>query len=293
MSESGSLDNDAVTEALLCYANTKCRILKKSPAELAFGRCLKDFFPRQVSSLLPIPENLLSGPVKDVLQEKIREAGGLRGSEHTKVLPPLDIGQWVQLQNLKGSHLLKSDYSGEIVGRHNVNSYAVKVNRTGQVTVRNRASLQKIPPPVPIHRPMTVPNVSRPASGPRSGLTVPPAPSMVTRSSLKVGNVPRQSSMMKGPNEGPSHAGNVPRQTSMKPNEGPSQAVYENTCEKLMRQVVDWDYQGNILRHALHKPPALGIHAADSGGSNVRAGAGQPHKRLLLVSCSVSVVVIQ
>ena len=112
---------------------------------------------------------------------------------------------------------------------------------------------------------------SSPASGPRSGLAVPPAPSMVTRSSLKVGNVPRQSSMMKGLNEGPSQAGNVPRQNSMKPNEGPSQAVYEDTCERMMRQVVDWDYPGNIFRKAMHKHPALGIHAADSGGSNVRA----------------------
>ena len=216
----------------------------------------------------------MPGPVKDGLQEKIIEDGGLRWSEHSKVLPPLSIGKWVQLQNLKGSHPLNSDYSGEIVGRHNVNSYAVKVNGTGQITFRNRASLRKIPPPVPIHIP--VPNVSRPASGPRSGLASPPAPSMVTRSSLKVGTVPRQSSMMKGPNEGPRHAENVPRQNSLKPNEGPSQAVYEDTFEKLMRQVVDWDYPGNILRQALHKLPALGTHAADSGESNVRAGAGQP-----------------
>ena len=45
VSGTGRLDNDAVTEALLCYANTKCRVLNKSPAEMAFGRCLKDFFP--------------------------------------------------------------------------------------------------------------------------------------------------------------------------------------------------------------------------------------------------------
>ena len=70
VSESGSLDSDAVTEALLCYANTKCRVLKKSPAEIALGRCLKDFYPRQVSSVLPRPENLMSGPVKDKLQER-------------------------------------------------------------------------------------------------------------------------------------------------------------------------------------------------------------------------------
>ena len=63
VSELGNLDSDAVTEALLCYANTKCHVLKKSPAEIALGRCLKDFYPRQVSSLLPRPENLLSGPL--------------------------------------------------------------------------------------------------------------------------------------------------------------------------------------------------------------------------------------
>ena len=104
VSVSGSLDNDAVTEALLCYANTRCRVLKKSPAEIAFGRCLRDFFPRQVSSWLPIPGNLLSGPLKDDLQEKIRKAGGQRWSEHTKVLPPLNVSDWVQVQNLRGSH---------------------------------------------------------------------------------------------------------------------------------------------------------------------------------------------
>ena len=38
VSESGCLDNDAVTEALLNYANTRCRVLKKPPAEIALGR---------------------------------------------------------------------------------------------------------------------------------------------------------------------------------------------------------------------------------------------------------------
>ena len=98
---SGSLDSDAVTEALLCHANTRCRILNKSPAEIAYGRCLRDFFPRQVSSLLPIPENLLSGEAKNKLQEKIREEGGNCWSEHTKILPELKIGQFVQMQTLR------------------------------------------------------------------------------------------------------------------------------------------------------------------------------------------------
>ena len=151
---SGSLDSDAVTEALLCHAKTRCRVLNKSPAEIAYGRCLKAFFPRQVSSLLPIPDNLLSWEAKDKLQKKIRAEGDKRWSEHTRVLPGLKIGQFVQFQNLKGGHLLKSNYNGEIVGRHNINSYAVKVNGTGKTTMRNRASLRKIPQPIPVHQPL-------------------------------------------------------------------------------------------------------------------------------------------
>ena len=116
------------------------------------------------------------------------------------------------------------------------------------MTVKNRASLRKIPPPAPIHILVTEPNLSRPDSELRPRLAAPPAPSMVTRSRVQVGTVPRQSSMNKGPNEGPRHAGNVPRQNSLKPNEGPSQAFYEDTCDKMMRQVADWDYPGNIMR---------------------------------------------
>ena len=156
MGNSGSMDSDAVTEALLCHANTKCRVMNKSLAELAYRRRLKDFFPRQVSSLLPIHANLLSGEVKNKLQEKNRAEGYRRWSEHTRILPELKIGDFVQLQNLKGRNPWKNDYNGEIVGKHNVNSYDVKVNRTGKTTVKNRASLRKIPPPVPIHEPLIV-----------------------------------------------------------------------------------------------------------------------------------------
>ena len=46
---------------------------------------------------------------------------------------------------------MKSDFNGIIVGKNNVNSYSVKVNGTDRVTVRNRATLRKILPPVPIH----------------------------------------------------------------------------------------------------------------------------------------------
>jgi hypothetical protein len=61
------------------------------------------------------------------------------------------------VQNLKGPHPLKSDYSGEIVGFHNDHSYAVKIQPVGRVSVRNRATLHKIPKPAPVHLPVLEP----------------------------------------------------------------------------------------------------------------------------------------
>jgi hypothetical protein len=74
---------------------------------------------------------------------------------------------------------VNSAYSGEIGGKHNIHSYAVRVKPGGQVTIRNRATLQKILKPVPVHRPVVESDLSRPPREPR---TVAPAPSRVTRS---------------------------------------------------------------------------------------------------------------
>ena len=124
----GNLDLDSLTQAVLSHANTPCKVLKKSPAQLAFGRCLKDFFPRNVESLLPIPENWMSGEVKNRIQGKIRVDSAKRWSEHTRALPELQKGDTVQILNFRGRHPLKSDYNGIVVGKNNVNSYSVKIH---------------------------------------------------------------------------------------------------------------------------------------------------------------------
>ena len=302
VSESGNLDNDAVTEALLNYANTRCRVLKKSPAEIALGRCLKNFYPRQPSTLLHRPGNLLSGPEKDKLQGKIRKEAGDRWSEHTRPLKPLQLGDFVMLQNLKGSHPLKSDYSGEIVGRHTIHSYAVRVQPGGQVTIRNRATLRKIPKPVPVHIPVVESDLSRPPREPR---TVAPAPSRVTRSmgqgDTVSGNGPmdtvlppaldrvnrsmgrgdpgsRQGTMDTVVSQvprvarpaGPPGQSNVSGQGVMK--QGPNQsslAYGEAVIENIVEQV--WPV-------ALRKSPAPGqrSHVDDSGPSSGHARGVQP-----------------
>ena len=72
-----------MTQALLAHANTPCKVLGKSPAQIAFGRKLKDFFPRSVESLTPVPDNLLSAVVKEHKQMGIRSEAGRRLDLHT------------------------------------------------------------------------------------------------------------------------------------------------------------------------------------------------------------------
>ena len=258
---SGNLDSDAVTEALLCHANTKCRVLNKSPAELAYGRCLKDFFPRSVKSLLPIPANLLSGEVKDKLQEKIRSEGGQRWSEHTRVLPELKIGDFVQIQNLKGRNPLKSDYNGEIVGRHNVNSYAVKVNGTGKTTVRNRASLRKILPPIPVHKPITVQapfQSSGPSAEPAESRQRAVLPGSVKRAGLRSGNEPSHNIIVSGNNAGSG-----------------SQAEAD-ACKLVMHVAANMDNPGimGILRKS-PRPESGDVSAPGQGAAELGRSRGQ------------------
>ena len=182
---------------------------------------------------------------------------------------------------MKGRYPLKSDNSGIIVGKHNENSYAVKVNGSENVTVRNRVSLRKIPTPVQIVRPVTMPGEARPASEPGS---VPSVPSRVTRASLtrqeslldgissQNGKVPSQNSMKPASQTGKvpsqnsmkpaSQTGAVPKQNVMKP---ASRAFHKEVCERTLRQVADWDIPGNILYEAFHKSPAKVPNSADVG----------------------------
>ena len=71
VSGTGCIDNDSVTQALLAYANTPCKTLGKSPSQIAYGRKLKDFFPRSAKSLRPVPQDLLGAEEKELKQLRI------------------------------------------------------------------------------------------------------------------------------------------------------------------------------------------------------------------------------
>ena len=100
---------------------------------------------------------------------------------------------------------MKFDYNGEIVGRHNINSYAVKVNGTDRTTVRNRASLRKILPPIPVHKPITVQapiQSSAPSAEQAEGRQRAVLPGLAKRAGLRSGNEPSHNINVSGTHEG-------------------------------------------------------------------------------------------
>ena len=69
-----------------------------------------------------------------------------RLSEHTRVLPPLVIGNCVRLQNLVGPHQTKWDRTGIVVEVRQFDQYVVRVDGSGRITLRNRQYLRLYTP---------------------------------------------------------------------------------------------------------------------------------------------------
>ena len=67
-------------------------------------------------------------------------------SEHKKSLPPLNVGEYIGVQNQIGSKPRMWDKTGIIVDVKDFNLYMVKMYSSHRVTLRNRRFLRKYEP---------------------------------------------------------------------------------------------------------------------------------------------------
>ena len=146
----GSPNWDKIYRALLNHRNTRDTEWKLSPAELIFGRPVRDFLPIKLNQYNP-------SEVEVWITDRISRESALRHRVHlgrekwslkTKDLAELKPGQHVLIQNQKGQGKIAKqwDRTGIVVEDLGHRKYRVRTDGSGRVTDRNRQFLRQFKP---------------------------------------------------------------------------------------------------------------------------------------------------
>lgn len=158
----GSLDNDRLLRALLQLRNTPDPDCNVSPAQIIFGRPIRDAFSF-VNRLEKFSNPHVRPAWRDAWSSKetalrtrfTRSSESL--NEHVRSLPPLDVGDRCFIQNQTGNQPNKWHRSGVVTEVLPHDQYLMKVDGSGRVTRRNRrflrsyksatSDIERAPPP--------------------------------------------------------------------------------------------------------------------------------------------------
>jgi hypothetical protein len=138
MGHGGSLDTDKVMRAVLQYRNTPMQDCRRSPAQMVFGRQMRDFIPSLTYKYEPAKDWAIRQEHRERTLANKREMDHQRWSHRTKNLEELEVGTTVAIQNQTGPNPTKWDKTGIIIENKPNSKVMIKVDGSRCVTLRNR-----------------------------------------------------------------------------------------------------------------------------------------------------------
>jgi hypothetical protein len=147
----GELNTDKVVCALLQYRNTPDRDCQLSPAQILFGRTLRDGLPQLKKSTMIFDNDKICGGWREswAAKEAAMRTRLVKTCErleaNSKDLEPLREGDSVFIQNQvpTSPRSKKWDRQGTVVATGEHDQYLVRVEGTGRLTLRNRRFLRR------------------------------------------------------------------------------------------------------------------------------------------------------
>merc|ERR1712115_654443 len=144
MSPYGKVNTDRFLRAMLQYRNTPQPDTRMSPAQVVFGRYLRDFIPVANNKYEPKQEWSMVQEYRERALARRLDRDGAILERHTKKLDTVPIGHAVAVQNQKGRFPKKWDKTGVVVDNMDHDKVLVKMDGSRRLTTRNRRFVKKI-----------------------------------------------------------------------------------------------------------------------------------------------------
>ena len=141
---------DKFVRAILQYRNTPLPDTRLSPAQIVFGRQMRDLLPTLNYKYEPSQEWGLVREHRERAMARRLDRDGARLEQYTKKQKVIPIGDSVAVQNQTGRFPKKWDKTGTVVENQEYDKVLVKLDGSGRLTTRNRRFVKKIiSPPDP------------------------------------------------------------------------------------------------------------------------------------------------
>ena len=140
----GDVNCDKFARAIMQYRNTRLQGLQVSPAQILFGREIRDFCPCPPGGGTIREEWRITAEDREKALARKHCKDLERLGAHTRNLNELEIGQSVCVQNQVGNKPGRWDKTGIIVEKgRGPRQYLVRMDGSGRISLRNRKFLRK------------------------------------------------------------------------------------------------------------------------------------------------------